>query len=1086
MNSNQFRGRVLKAGVAMPALALMGIAAPAFAQDATSTTTQPARDCADANTDGLCDGETVQSNAIIVTGSRIARTNLDSPTPVTVVSGETFFNQATVNVGDALNDLPQLRSTFSQSNSGNSLGTAGLNLLDLRGLGTQRTLTLVNGRRHVAADILNNGVSVDVNTIPTDLVERVDIVTGGNSAIYGSDAIAGVVNFVLKDDFEGFQVRGHANVNTDGDFNGQYISGLAGTNFAEGRGNVTVHAEFANQDRVFASNVPWLRQNNAFGVIDADPALGAGRNGSDGYPDRAFFRDIRSASIHYLGLVPIPQAAGAAGCGTGLGNSDGGPVNTGTPYNCTYIFNPDGTLSPQTGSRFSTGPIGGIVGGNGQTGREGQVLSVLPSQERINVNLLAKFEVSPALIPFVEAKYVNIKTRGLNSGPAFGQGGTYGDSRERPRLDNPYLNPAASTTIANAILASGLNATSLTARTPLTDVQRAAIADGSYRFAVARNLTDLGIRDEDSEREVYRIVAGLRGDFGSSFAYELSANYGKVTENTTVLGNLIPQRFMLAMDSARNSSGQIVCRSQIDPAAAYEYGNPGDAEALAADIANCVPYNPFGAGDNRAAAAYITQDTVSKATLEQLVVSGFVSGDTSSFFELPGGPIGFAVGGEYRREELFFQADPLVESGRTFYNALPTFDPEPFEVKEAFAELRLPLLADLPFVESFSVSGAVCVSDYNGATGTTWAYNGGAEWEIVRGLRLRGAYGRSVRAPNLQETSSSFGQNFAPGFSDPCLPQNIGNNPNRLANCSADLGGLLNSAQFIALPAYSLEILSGANPDLFEETSDSYTLGAVFTPVAIPGLNLTVDYFDISVDNVITSLSAQNVVNACYDQPDLNNQFCSLFQRFRGPGAGPNGEVPGQVLDLSARITPLNFASRTARGIDFDLSYSTDLGADATVSTRFLYTHNIERSNFENPSNPDFENRILSELGNPKDEFRWNVNLNKGPVTLGYTMSYIGPQTINLYEDTNALPGACTPNGCPPNNLDYADILEYPDVFYHDVRVEFEVEEDSRFTIGMDNILNTIPPLGLTGTGDGSGIYRVRGRNMFVSFLGRF
>ncbi|WP_347302018.1 TonB-dependent receptor [Croceibacterium sp. TMG7-5b_MA50] len=1085
MNVNQSRKQKLQAGVGLSALVLLGLATPAIAQDATNSGT-PALDCRDENTDGVCDGESVETGAIIVTGSRIARTNLDSPTPVTVLSGEAFFNQGTVNVGDTLNDLPQLRSTFAQSNGGRFLGTAGLNLLDLRGLGTQRTLTLVNGRRHVPSDILNNGVSVDVNTIPTDLVERVDIVTGGNSAIYGSDAIAGVVNFILKDDFEGLQFRGHANMNTDGDFNGQYISGLAGTNFAEGRGNVTVHAEYSNQDRVFGSQVPWLRRQDGLGVIDADPALAANRNGSDGFPDRTFFRDIRSASIHYLGLVPIPQPAGGAACGTGLGNSDGGPVNTGTPYNCTYIFNPDGTLSPQTGSRYSTGPIGGIVGGNGQTGREGQVLTVLPGQERINVNLLAKFEVSPGLIPFVEAKYVNIKTQGLNSGPAFTQGGTYGDSRERPRLDNPFLNPGASVTIANAILTSGLNANSLTARTPLSAAQRASVLDGSYRFAVARNLTDLGIRDEQSEREMYRIVGGIRGDFANSFAYELSVNYGKVNEDTTVLGNLVPQRFMLAMDAARNSAGQIVCRSQIDPAAAYEYGNPGDAEALAQDIANCVPYNPFGAGDNRAAAAYITQDTTSQASLEQLVVSGFVSGDTSSFFELPGGPVGFAVGAEYRREELFFQADPIVEQGRTFYNALPTFAPDPFEVKEAFAEVRVPLLADLPFVESLSVSGAVRVSDYEGAVGTTWAYNGGAEWEIVEGLRLRGAYGRSVRAPNLTETASPLGQNFAPGFSDPCLPQNIGNNPNRQANCAADLGALLTNGQFVALPAYSLEILSGSNPNLVEEKSDSYTLGAVFTPVAIPGLNFTVDYFDISVDNVITAPSAQTIVNACYDQPDLNNQFCSLFSRFRGTGVGPNGEVPGQVLDANAQIIPLNFASRSARGIDFDLAYSTDLGADAQIATRFLYTHNLERSNFENPSNPDFENRILSELGNPKDEFRWNLNLSKGPVLLGYTMSYIGPQTINLYEDTNALPGACTPNGCPPNNLDYADILEYDSVFYHDVRVEVEVEGDSQFTIGVDNILNTIPPLGLTGTTEGSGIYRVRGRNMFVSFLGRF
>ncbi|MFA6219312.1 MAG: TonB-dependent receptor [Erythrobacter sp.] len=1043
-------------------IAALAIAEPAMAQEAAD--------------DATAEEDSVPSQAIVVTGSRIARPNLDAQTPVTVLSGEQIFKQGNINVGDALNELPQLRSTFGQTNAGRFLGTTGLNLLDLRGLGTQRTLTLVNGRRHVPSDILNNGVSTDVNTIPNDLIQRIEVVTGGNSAIYGSDAIAGVVNFILKDDFEGLQLRGHANVNDDGQFGGQYVSALAGTNFADERGNVLIHAEYASQDRVYGSELDWLRRQNGFLTIDVDPA--GLTNGSDGFPDRAFFTDIRSASIHYDGLVPIAQPTATARCGIGIGSTNGAPTNTGTPYNCTYIFAPDGQLVPQTGTRVGTGPIGSIVGGNGQTGRELQLLTVLPRQERFNVNLLAHFEISPALVPFIEAKFVKIQTQGQQSTPAFIQGGTLGDSRERPRLDNPYLDPAARTLIANELLASGLRSSSLTNRAALTAGDIAAIAAGTYRFTVARFLQDLGTRDEKSDRDVYRIVGGLRGKFNNDWSYELSLNYGEVREDTTILGNIIPQRFLLAIDSVRDpATGNIVCRSQIDPTAAFAYDSEAD---LAAEIANCVPYNPFGAPDNSAARDYITQDTVSNAKLSQFVASAFLSGDTSGFFNLPGGPLGFAVGAEYRREKLFYRADPIVEAGRTFYNALPTFAPEAFEVKEAFGELRVPLLRDIPLIDELTLSGSARISDYDGSVGTTWAYNGGFEWQIIPDIRIRGQYGRSVRAPNLTETSFPLTQNFAPGFSDPCLPQNIGNNANRAVNCAADLGTLLNDPGFQALPAYSLEILSGSNPNLTEEKSDSYTLGAVFTPRFIPGLSLTVDYFDVRVNDVITSVSAQQLVNTCYDLPTLDNPFCALINRFRGPGTGPNDEIPGQILERNLVVSGVNFAARTVRGYDVDVGYNRDLGNDFQLNSRLIYTHLFERSNFENPTTPDFENRILNELGDPQDEFRWTVDLKKGPISLGYTMQYIGPQVLNLYEDTNPLQDRT------PQNEDYADTINYQAVFYHDVRFGLELDNGFEFSAGVDNLLNTNPPLGLTGIGGGSAIYRVRGRNLYAGVKAKF
>ena len=1040
---------------------------------------------------------------IVVTGSRICRPNLESVVPVTSIQGEQFFQTGQTSVGDALNDLPQLRSTFAQQNPGLGIGIAGLNLLDLRGLGTVRTLTLVNGRRHVGADILNNAVSPDINTIPNDLIDRVDIVTGGNSAVYGSDAIAGVVNFILKRDFDGAQVRVQG-ADSEANYGANYIaSAMWGKNFNGGKGNITLDAEYAHQDRVFASDIPFLRRNNTFLVVDVDPA--GLPNGSDGIPDRAFFRNVSSASINPNGLVPITQPASNPLCGVGLGATNGGASTTGgLPYNCTFIFTPDGRLVQQTGARVGTGIIGSIVGGNGQTGREGQTVSVLPKQDRINLSLLGHYTVSDAFEPFIEANWSRIHTRGNNAGPSFIQG-TFGqfDVRERVRLDNPFLNAADRTTIANAILASGCN-TSLTASCaaarstfggqgvggPLNAADIAAINAGTYRFVDARNLLDASIRDEDFVRKTYRVVAGARGTFNDDWSYEISANYGKFHQTDETFGFLNRQRFLLALDAGRNpATGQIQCRSQFDPAAATPFA--GQNANLAADIAACVPYDPFGSGANNAAAVnYFSYNSHTTASMSQLDFLGFVNGDSSQLFSLPGGPVGFVLGAEYRREKANYTDDPFVESGATNAVVIGDFNPPTFAVKEAFGELNVPILKDIPFFHELTATGAARVSDYKGSVGTVWTYNFGGEWAPVRDIRFRGNYGKAVRAPNVSETGFPVVANFAPGFNDPCSSNNIGSNPNRLPNCTADLGGLLAGLPNVT---QSLPILSGSNPNLKPEVSHSLTLGGVLQPRFIPGFSLSVDYYNIKVDNVIVSLSAQAIVNGCYDQPSLNNPLCGLFTRFRGPGTGPLGELPGQILGNSLISAGQNFAKRVRRGIDTQIGYRARLAPRVVLDTNLLWVHTLQSSNFENPSLPNFENRILSEIGDPKDEARLDADLKVGNVTFGYRVHYIGRMINSLaaYEDFEPLPSACTAAGCPPNNADFADIEWSPAVTYQDLRFQWDtgpvfMAKNVQFYVGVNNIFNKVPPLGVTGLGSGTAIYDIRGRNYYGGIKARF
>ena len=365
--------------------AIAALPAAAFAQAGQPTQEQDAT--APASTETEAD-----TNDVVVTGSRIRRPNEDSPVPITTVTAQELFQTGRVNIGDTLNQLPQLRPSLGSQNSTSGLGTRGLNFLDLRNLGRARTLTLINGRRQVTADIINNGNAVDINTIPTDLIERVDIVTGGTSAIYGSDAIAGVVNFVLKQDFEGLQLRGQNGVSTYGDAGNQYVSVLAGKNFADGRGNIAINAEFAHQQDYYASGRRNLRQNDNFVVVDTDPASAT----SDSVFDRTFYRDIRSATIGLGGQLGFRQANG--------GSRPCGVDAVGSAFTCGFLFQPDGSLVAQTGQRVGLGPNGNYVGGNGTSSREGKLLVLSPDTKRYVVNVLGHFEVSPAFVPFIEAK----------------------------------------------------------------------------------------------------------------------------------------------------------------------------------------------------------------------------------------------------------------------------------------------------------------------------------------------------------------------------------------------------------------------------------------------------------------------------------------------------------------------------------------------------------------------------------------------------------------------------------------------------------------------------------------------------------
>lgn len=1049
--TSTFGGRAALFSSAGLAAISLTIATPAFAQDQDAADEAAADESITEDTAESFDG------AILVTGTRIARPTLSSPVPVTTVSAAELTDNGDTSLGDALNDLPSLRSTFSQGNSTRFIGTAGLNLLDLRGLGTSRTLVLVNGRRHVTAS--PGDYLVDVNTIPVDLLERVDVVTGGNSAVYGSDAVAGVVNFVLKRDYEGISLKGQAGVSSRGDRENYFLAGVYGKNFADGRGNVAVAVEYAKSEPLYFRERDGLTgaysgrcQYNNVGDSQSDE----GPFGSDGIPDLEPVCGIRNGSISDGGTI------GGLGQGQFLRFDSNGNV---------FVDVPDQFLP------FS----GNVIGGNGSTLRNtGQLAAGL---ERISVNLLAHFEVSEAFVPFVEAKYVHVDA--LQEGqPSFFVGGP--DSffgGPAITCDNAFLNAQALSTLQSY----GLCATPA-GRIPLS------------RFNI-----DFGGRGEIHDRDTYRIVAGVEGTFNEDWRYELSVNYGRLETKLDSLNNLLLYTqdgnnlagFNLAVDAVRDANGNPVCRINVD-------ADPNNNDPA------CVPINVFGFGaPSQAALDYVNTTGHREETAEEFDILATVSGDLSQLFELPGGPIAFALGAEYRSEKAYSAFDELTASGATFLNAIQPFDPPKLTVKEAFGEISIPLLANVPLAEELTVSAAGRVSDYNNATGTVYAYNVQGIYAPVPDIRFRAAYATSVRAPTQSDLYSPQSQNFA-FIADPCDQATgaINTDPNRVANCAAaGVPTTANAALVAACAGTSFAValgdpytnctartsstgfLSGGNPALVEERGKSLTVGVVVEPRFIPGLNFTVDYYRIKVNSLISTLTAQTIINQCYsDANGLNNPYCANVNR--DPSTG--------LFVYPATISGgVNFATQKTEGIDFDLQYNHTFDNGHKLRFRGIATYLITLDNYLNPVDPEVPNRQRSELGDPKWAASTNFNYDFGAVDFTWSMRYLGVQTKSAYENAFSYTGRCPASGvtgssggtCTPGELtrlDPANADQYEDPtfpvkIYNNFRLSFDVEGGYNFYIGVDNAFDVQPPFGQLGTAGGDP-YDTFGRYFYAGF----
>ena len=813
---NTFRRTLLASSLLSGMIALPAAAQVEPTVPASTPGVPTAQDVATVTDDAADSGD------IVITGSRIARPEVDSPTPVTSFSAATLQQSGRVNVTDVLAQNPALLNSSTsgtQSGSTGSFGGTGTNLLNLRNLGTDRTLVLVDGRRHVAG--LPGSASVDINTIPVDLIERIDVTTGGASAVYGADGVSGVVNFVLKRDFEGLLARAQTGISDQGDAGNRYLSITAGKNFSNGRGNVALSYEFRDDDRL--SSFRRSRTGDprfAYGLV-RDPA--DYDNDDPNVFDRTLRNDLRYADSSRNGAVDV--------------DLDYVPDFTGDGE----VYD-RGTLLPGSG---------GLTQGGDSTPTAGYQGDLQPKNRIHNINLLTSYEFSPAFRVFAQGKYTNTKSYSVAQ-PSF-------DFYTYLAPDNAYL----------------------------LDRFGGAAVDGAL---VSRDNFDFGVRGESNKRETYRAVIGADGRISDHARYELSYVYGRTDSRFLSTNYRITDRYFAALDAVRDpATGQIVCRSDLDPTANID---PNNFDAPATTFtpgpnSGCQPLNILGEGVASAAALnFINADLVNTYRVQQHVVSGSISGDFGEFFELPGGPVDFAIGAEYRKEKSAFVSDPLAQQGALADLAQILPERGSFDVKEAFGELRVPVLRDLPFADTLEFNAAIRFSDYStvGST-TTWQVSG--VYAPVRDIRFRGGYSEAVRAPNVTELFSPQNGTFS-FIDDPCDPENLPEGTQyRAANCQAALTAAgLSAAQIAAFSptsdpqaTASLPGRTGGNNDLLQETAKTWTAGVVLQPRFVPGLQITADWFNIRLQDAINTPTAQQLVDLCVDQPMLDNVYCANVSR---------------------------------------------------------------------------------------------------------------------------------------------------------------------------------------------------------------
>jgi iron complex outermembrane receptor protein len=974
------RGRLLASTmICGAAFAALATAAPAFAQDDTEV------------------------DAVFVTGSRIPQPNLVTTSPITQVTAEDISTQGVTRVEDLVTQLPQ---AFAAQNSSVSNGASGTATVDLRGLGSVRTLVLVDGRRMPYGS--PNDAAADLNQIPAALVERVEVLTGGASAVYGSDAISGVVNFIMKKDFEGVQLSGQYsfyqhNNDYDGPGNlrrelaaraatnpsqfklpddnvidgyGKEVSVLLGVSSPDDRGNVTAYLTYRNNDAVLQSQRDY--SSCSLGAVAQAPVTGPNTNtfscGGSGtsFPGQ-FTPNFAAGNIFTVGGAGGNQFVPYSGT---LNAYNFGPIN--------YYQRPD--------ERYSLGAVG-------------------------------RYEVNDQVEVFTQLMFTDYSTVAqiAPSGNFFSTGTI--------NCGNPLLSAQQAATI-------GCDAGEIA-------------ADTDTALYIGRRNVEGGGRQDDLRYQSFRMVLGLRGQLNDAWSYDVATQYSRVQLSRIYRNDFSTTRLGRALDVV-SVGGTPTCRSVVDGT------DP-----------NCVPYNIFTLGGvTDDALNYLQVPGIQTASTTQQVVTASVAGDLGVYgIKLPTATNGLqlAFGAEYRRDELNSDTDLAFSTGDLAGQGGPTIGLSgATEVYDLFMEARLPLIEDLPGAKLLSAEFAYRFSDYGTGVNTD-TYKIGGDWAPTDDFRLRASYQKAVRAPNVIELFTAQGLGLFDLDDDPCGPAMTAT----LAECQATG---VTPAQYggggLVSPAGQYNLFGGGNPDLSPETAKTYTVGVVFTPTFVPGLNFSVDYYNIEVENIITTFGAENTLSACYD--DNDPIACARINRNALGNIWTNG---GFVEDFN-----INVGFLKTSGWDFVANYSFDIGDMGDISLNFVGTK-LEELLGSQSTVGDCAGKFggvcgtINGSGNgPTPEWRHR-----------FRVGYQTPWNIDLALTWRHIGEVEYEGGNRPLDGQF-DAFNYFDLF-----ASWKATDSARFRVGVNNLFDIDPPLsrsvGTTGNGNTyPQTYDALGRYVFMGF----
>ncbi|MGZ3277726.1 MAG: TonB-dependent receptor domain-containing protein [Caulobacteraceae bacterium] len=967
---------------------------------------------------------------VVVTGSRIVRSTFNTPNPVTVIDQQQIQKLNLTNAGDVIAQLPQNSNFFSGNNVGLGNFNVGAQLANLRGLnpffGT-RTLTLMNTQRIVPT---TTGGAVDVTLIPSQLIGRVDTETGGASAVYGSDAVAGVVNIILDTKLTGLKGQVDFGQTQYGDGQDGHVSLGYGHGFAGDRGHFIIGGEFENSASIgLCSQVrsSWCGTNEAVitnGDYNTPNAPGYGQ------PHYIVGPNARSANVTLTGVLSPCTVAGPFCTSTTTQMQFNGSGSALVPYTRGLY----GASSMQGGDTNAVGPYDGTT--------------MRPQVRRYTALGHADYDITPTIKGSLEGWFARSNAINPIANGAIGAS---------PVQVNDY--PALQFSARRYPIAAD-NAYLTAAESAYVNSQGSGIAE------FGRNLLNTVTAQNQTNNDTWRVVGSLKGDLGNSWGWDAYAEYGDTETKQFLFHNVVGPFLTFALDAARNGSGQIVCGvnipGRINPATGVAYTAANIA--LAAQNGGCQPLNLFGVGNASAAALNYVFPTLSEnVSYNQAVVSGNIHGNL--FQGWGAGPLSLAAGAEYRHEygnvthnleNQPFYASYSLSYGLDYKGATDVF--------EGYGELNVPLLKDAPFAKYAEINGAVRET-YNKATnqtvepaGFTVPLNAGQSashtfptwkvsgiWDVTDWLRFRGTRSRDVRAPQFRELFQSYARAASGPFASVTNPY-LGNIPQQT------------------------NIFTGGTLALKPEVADTLTAGVVLSPKSswLDRIRFSADWYEIVINDPIAGppfgIGAQNIVNSCY--ANAASFFCSLVQRDSGNNI------------TSVNNSAANLGKYTTRGVDFEAAYTLPLDQvskgwagdlNFRVLASYMYDLIIDAGrggplvNYAGQSGP------TGAFGGYNTSPYWQGNgyftYSNGPFSGTIQLRYVGAgrfTTLSAFGGQAVTPGSPGYSSTNPNSINENSV---PSEWYVNLAGSYNINQHFTLFANVNNLFNQAPPIAPGGNG---------------------